>query len=96
MNETSVILVGVLMFTLIVLLLVLVIILAKSKLVAKGNAKIIINGDPSKSVEVPFGGKLLNALAEREIFIPSACGGGGTCGECKLVIEKGGGEILPT
>ncbi len=96
MNETSVRLVGVLMFTLIVLLLVLVIILAKSKLVAKGNAKIIINGDPSKSVEVPFGGKLLNALAEREIFIPSACGGGGTCGECKLVIEKGGGEILPT
>ena len=96
MNETSVILVGVLMFSLIVLLLVLVIILAKSKLVAKGNAKIIINGDPSKSVEVPFGGKLLNALAEREIFIPSACGGGGTCGECKLVVEKGGGEILPT
>lgn len=96
MNETSVILIGVLMFSLIVLLLVLVIILAKSKLVAKGNAKIIINGDPSKSVEVPFGGKLLNALADKEIFIPSACGGGGTCGECKLVVTKGGGEILPT
>ncbi|MDA3843939.1 MAG: NADH:ubiquinone reductase (Na(+)-transporting) subunit F [Candidatus Kapabacteria bacterium] len=96
MNETNIILVGVLMFTLIVLLLVLVIILAKSKLVAKGNAKIIINGDPSKSVEVPFGGKLLNALAEREIFIPSACGGGGTCGECKMIVKEGGGEILPT
>ena len=81
MDGISLILFGVVMFTLIVLILVAVILFAKSKLVTSGSANIIINDDPNKTVKVPMGGKLLNALAEQKIFLPSACGGGGTCGE---------------
>jgi Na+-transporting NADH:ubiquinone oxidoreductase subunit F len=87
---------GVGMFTAIVLALVLVILFAKSKLVADGDVTISINGDPEKSVTVPAGGKLLGALATKGIFIPSACGGGGTCGQCRVDVHSGGGDILPT
>ena len=96
MTGFSLVLLAVLMFTLIVLVLVLIILLAKSKLVQTGNAKIVINEDPEHTFNVPIGGKLLNALADQEIYLPSACGGGGTCGECKAVISKGGGDVLPT
>lgn len=96
MEGINLILFGVLMFTIIVLVLVIVILFAKSKLVATGNAKININDDPDKAITVPIGGKLLNALAEQEIYLPSACGGGGTCGECKCVVTDGGGDVLPT
>jgi Na+-transporting NADH:ubiquinone oxidoreductase subunit F len=96
MEGFSLILFGVIMFTIIVLVLVGIILGAKSKLVASGNATISINNDPDKAMSVPIGGKLLNALAEQEIFLPSACGGGGTCGECKCVITEGGGDVLPT
>ena len=95
-SSFSLILLGVFMFTLIVLIFVAIILLAKSKLVASGNVAIAINDDPGKSLNVPIGGKLLNVLADQEIFIPSACGGGGTCGECKVIIKKGGGDVLPT
>jgi len=84
------------MFTLIVLALVILILLAKSRLVASGSARIDINDDPEKTVTLPLGDKLLNALADKEIYIPSACGGGGTCGECKLIISEGGGDVLAT
>ena len=87
---------GVGMFTAIVLALVLVILFAKSKLVSSGDVTISINGDPEKSVVVPAGGKLLGALATKGIFIPSACGGGGTCGQCRVDVHSGGGDILPT
>ena len=87
---------GVGMFTAIVLALVLVILFAKSKLVSSGDVTISINGDPEKSVTVPAGGKLLGALASKGIFIPSACGGGGTCGQCRVDVHSGGGDILPT
>ncbi len=87
---------GVGMFTAIVLALVLVILFAKSKLVSSGDVTISINGDPEKSVTVPAGGKLLGALAAKGIFIPSACGGGGTCGQCRVDVHSGGGDILPT
>jgi Na+-transporting NADH:ubiquinone oxidoreductase subunit F len=87
---------GVMMFTLIVLALVAVILLAKSKLVASGNVMIGINDDPEKAVEVSVGGKLLSALAEKKIFLSSACGGGGTCGQCKCIVAEGGGDVLPT
>jgi len=87
---------GVGMFTAIVLVLVLVILFAKSKLVSSGDVTISINGDPEKSVTVPAGGKLLGALATKGIFIPSACGGGGTCGQCRVDVHSGGGDILPT
>ena len=96
MEGTSLIILGVIMFTLIVLALVLLILFAKSKLVASGKAKIIINDDPEHTYDLPLGGKLLNTLADMEIYIPSACGGGGTCGECKLIIKEGGGALLPT
>ena len=96
MEGFNLIIFGVVMFTFIVLVLVGIILGAKSKLVASGNATITINDDPDKSMSVPIGGKLLNALAEQQIFLPSACGGGGTCGECKCVITDGGGDVLPT
>ena len=90
------IILGVSMFTTIVILLVLVILFAKSKLVSSGDVTISINGDPEKSVVTAAGGKLLGALADQGIFIPSACGGGGTCGQCRVDVHSGGGDILPT
>ena len=79
MGGISLILLGVLFFTLIVLALVVFILFAKSKLVASGNVDILINEDEDKKISVPVGGKLLNTLSDFKIFLPSACGGGGTC-----------------
>jgi Na+-transporting NADH:ubiquinone oxidoreductase subunit F len=90
------IILGVSMFTTIVTALVLVILFAKSKLVSSGDVRISINGDPEKGVTTAAGGKLLGALADQGIFIPSACGGGGTCGQCRVDVHSGGGDILPT
>jgi len=90
------IILGVSMFTAIVVALVLVILFAKSKLVSSGDVTISINGDPDKAVTTAAGGKLLGALADQGIFIPSACGGGGTCGQCRVEVHSGGGDILPT
>jgi Na+-transporting NADH:ubiquinone oxidoreductase subunit F len=92
----EIIILGVSMFTVIVLALVMVILFAKSKLVSSGDVTISINGDPEKAVTTAAGGKLLGALADQGIFIPSACGGGGTCGQCRVEIHSGGGDILPT
>ena len=96
MQGWNLILLGVFMFTLIVIALVLIILLAKSKLVQSGNATIVINEDEKHTYTVPLGGKLLNVLADQEIYLPSACGGGGTCGECKCIITEGGGDVLTT
>ena len=88
------ILLGVLMFTLVVIALVLLILAAKKALVSAGNVKILVND--SKELSVPCGGKLLGALADQGIFVSSACGGGGTCAQCKVQVLSGGGEILAT
>lgn len=96
MTGIGLIILGVVMFTLIVLALVALILFAKSRLVPSGSVAITINDDPEKSFEAPIGGKLLNVLAEQGIYLPSACGGGGTCGMCKCVISEGGGQLLPT
>lgn len=96
MTGLSLIALSVGMFTLIVILLVVVILLAKSKLVASGSVNITINDNPDHVLTIPVGGKLLGALADKELFLPSACGGGGTCGECRVVIKEGGGDVLPT
>lgn len=88
------IIIGVSMFTGVVLSLVVLILLARSKLVSGGSVKIIVNDE--KTIQVPAGGKLLNALADEGIFVSSACGGGGTCAQCKVNIHEGGGDILPT
>ena len=90
------VLAGVVAFSLVVLLLVAVILAAKATLIPAGNVKIEINGDPSKALSVATGGKLLGTLADQKIFVPSACGGGGTCGQCKVKVKSGGGDILPT
>ncbi|WP_240223679.1 NADH:ubiquinone reductase (Na(+)-transporting) subunit F [Rheinheimera hassiensis] len=87
---------GVGMFTLVVLALVVIILAAKSKLVASGDITISINGDPDKAIKTKAGGKLLGALADKGIFLSSACGGGGSCGQCRVHVKSGGGEILPT
>ena len=85
---------GVGMFTAIVLALVLVIMFARSQLVSSGNVTILVNGE--KEISVPAGGKLLQTLSEADLFLPSACGGGGTCAQCKCIISEGGGSMLPT
>jgi Na+-transporting NADH:ubiquinone oxidoreductase subunit F len=79
---------------LIVLSLVTIIIYARSKFVSSGEVSIKINGE--KNIKVPAGGKLLQALAAEKLFVPSACGGSGTCAQCKVKIHSGGGSILPT
>ena len=90
----STIFLGVFMFTLIVLTLVTIILAARSRLVNTGDVNINLN--EKKDLTLAAGSKLLNALGSAEIFVPSACGGGGTCGQCKVKVFEGGGDILPT
>lgn len=87
---------GIIMFCVVILSLVGVLLVAKSKLVVSGDVRIIINDDESKALTVPAGSTLLNTLAERKLFIPSACGGKGSCGVCKVDVLEGGGSLLPT
>lgn len=88
------IILGVGMFTAVVLALVGFILAARARLVSTGDVTIDINGE--KSVTVPAGDKLLQTLANAGLFLPSACGGGGTCAQCKCVVTDGGGSMLPT
>ena len=90
----SEILLGVGMFTVIVLSLVVLILVARSWLVSSGDVTIEINGE--RKITVPAGGKLLQTLAGQDIFLSSACGGGGSCAQCKCIVESGGGEMLAT
>lgn len=85
---------GVFLFTAIVMSLVFIILAARSRLVATGQVNILINDE--KTIAAPVGTKLLAALAESKLFVASACGGGGTCGQCKVKVQEGGGIILPT
>ena len=89
-------LLSVLIFSGVILILVLMLNLAESKLLPQGDVSININGDDDKSLRVRPGSTLLSALATENIFLPSACGGGGTCALCKCQVHEGGGEILPT
>ena len=92
----SVIITSIVAFTLIILLLVFILLFAQSKLVNSGDVKIVINGDESNAITTSAGVSLLSTLGNQKIFLPSACGGGGTCAMCKCVVEEGGGEVLPT
>ncbi|MEC7901826.1 MAG: NADH:ubiquinone reductase (Na(+)-transporting) subunit F, partial [Candidatus Neomarinimicrobiota bacterium] len=83
-------------FSGVILILVLMLNLAESKLLPQGDVNLNINGDDDKSIQVRPGSTLLSALATESIFLPSACGGGGTCALCKCQVNEGGGEILPT
>jgi Na+-transporting NADH:ubiquinone oxidoreductase subunit F len=87
---------GGVMFCAVILSLVAVLLAAKSKLVASGDVTITINEDPEKAIVTPAGSTLLNTLANNKIFIPSACGGKGSCGVCKVAIKEGGGSMLST
>ena len=89
------ILYGVLMFVVIIAVLVTVIVVAKKFLVSSGDITIGINDDPKLSLKAPAGGKLLNTISDKGIFVSSACGGRGACGQCKLKVTSGGGSVLP-
>lgn len=90
------ILLGVAVFIFVVVALTALLMVAKAKLVNAADVKIIINGDESKPITAQAGGNLLNTLANHKIFIPSACGGMGSCGVCKVHVHEGGGAMLPT
>ncbi len=90
------ILLGVAVFIFVVVALTALLMVAKTKLVNAADVKIIINGDESNPITAQAGGNLLNTLANHKIFIPSACGGMGSCGVCKVHVHDGGGAMLPT
>ena len=93
---TSVIITSVVAFSVVILLLVLILLYAQSKLVQSGDVKIIVNGDEANPIVTAAGSTLLNTLSGEKVFLPSACGGGGTCAMCKCTISEGGGDVLPT
>ncbi len=90
----SIVFLGVLVFTVVVLALVIIILCAKKAFVPSGDVQLEIND--SKTLTIPAGGKLLGALADNGVFVSSACGGGGTCAQCLVRVTDGGGEILDT
>jgi len=83
-------------FTAVIMGLVAMILGARSQLVAQGDVSVFINGNPDLTVKVAPGQSLLSALGSQKVFIPSACGGGGTCAQCKCIVLDGGGDVLPT
>jgi Na+-transporting NADH:ubiquinone oxidoreductase subunit F len=92
----SLVIAGTIMFTGVILVLVAIILVARKSLVPSGDINFFINDNPDKTIVTKPGGKLLGALADQGIFIPSACGGGGSCGQCLVQVFDGGGDILPT
>ncbi|WKN45046.1 NADH:ubiquinone reductase (Na(+)-transporting) subunit F [Tunicatimonas pelagia] len=93
---TQVVITAVVAFTIIILLLVALLLFAQSKLVQQGDVRIIVNGDEENPIVASAGSTLLSTLSSEKIFLPSACGGGGTCAMCKCAIDEGGGDVLPT
>lgn len=87
---------SVVVFSAVILLLSLMLIAARKRLVPQGDVKIIINGDEENPLMVSPGSSLLSALSDKNIFLPSACGGGGTCAMCECHVDAGGGDVLPT
>lgn len=87
---------AVLVFVVVILLLSMMLIEARKKLVPQGNVKIVVNGDEENPLMVQPGSSLLTVLSDNNIFLPSACGGGGTCAMCECHIDAGGGDVLPT
>lgn len=90
------ILMSVVVFSAVILLLSLILIAARKRLVPQGDVKIIVNGDEENPILVAPGSSLLSSLSDKNIFLPSACGGGGTCAMCECHIDEGGGDVLPT
>ena len=94
MSNTSIIILSILVFLIVVLIPVTILVFVRKKLAPQGKVKININGE--KEIEVEPGNSLLGTLANEQIFLPSACGGGGSCGMCRCQVLEGGGTILPT
>jgi Na+-transporting NADH:ubiquinone oxidoreductase subunit F len=92
--DSTVIIASIVVFLAITFLLVGMLLGVKARLMPSGPVKLLINGE--KDVEVSSGSTLLTTLGDNKIFLPSACGGGGTCIQCKCIVKEGGGEILPT
>ncbi|MBX2875556.1 MAG: NADH:ubiquinone reductase (Na(+)-transporting) subunit F [Saprospiraceae bacterium] len=90
------ILFAVLVFVSVILALSFMLIAARKRLVPQGEVKIVVNGDESNPLMVAPGSSLLSALSDKSVFLPSACGGGGTCAMCECHVEEGGGDVLPT
>lgn len=90
------ILLSILVFSSVILLLSFMLIYARKKLVPQGEVKIVVNGDTENPLMVQPGGTLLGALSDKSVFLPSACGGGGTCAMCECHVLSGGGDVLPT
>ncbi|MEZ4982664.1 MAG: NADH:ubiquinone reductase (Na(+)-transporting) subunit F [Saprospiraceae bacterium] len=87
---------AVLVFSVVILLLAFMLIYARKKLLPQGDVKIIVNGDEENPMTVSPGSSLLGALSDKSVFLPSACGGGGTCAMCECWVDEGGGDVLPT
>ena len=87
---------SVIVFVFVIVMLVTILSIAEKKLLPQGDIRILINDDEDKSPTLKPGGTLLTALTSEKIFLPSACGGGGTCGMCTCQVKSGGGTILPT
>ena len=92
----SSVVIGVLALTGVIVLLVMLLMLCERQLVRKGAVKLLINDDPAKSPTVAVGSNLLMALSSQQLFLPSACGGKGSCAMCKCQVLEGGGDILPS
>ncbi len=90
------ILFAVLVFSIVILALSFMLIFARKQLVPQGDVKIIVNGDEENPMLVQPGSSLLSALSDKSVFLPSACGGGGTCAMCECHVDEGGGDVLPT
>ncbi|MDP7396496.1 MAG: NADH:ubiquinone reductase (Na(+)-transporting) subunit F [Lentisphaeria bacterium] len=96
MDHVFIILAGTMIMIGLILILVLALLAASNKLVNTGKVKVVINDDENKSLEVEAGSTLLNTLSSNGLLLPSACGGGGTCGVCRCQVLEGGGDLLPT
>lgn len=92
----SIIATSIVAFTVLILILVLILLGAQSKLVQSGPVQIVINGDDSNPITTAAGSTLLSTMSTQSVFLPSACGGGGTCAMCKCKVIEGGGDVLPT
>lgn len=90
------ILYAILVFSIVILALASLLMYARKKLVPQGNVKIVVNGDTDNPILVQPGSSLLSALSDQSVFLPSACGGGGTCAMCECHVDSGGGDVLPT
>ena len=90
------ILLGVIVFSSVILLLVIILNVLGDILLPQGEVTLLINDDVDKSINVQTGGTVLSALAAQNVYLPSACGGQGTCAQCKCQDTEGGGDIIPT